>query len=272
MDPLPRVWRSAQDGLVTAWGWSKDSADEALALAQERLASSIKAIRAGIPRARQGSYGWAPPREETLQEVYDGDTLIGIVSRNRYGADVLTTDRLLIADVDTPPVRRVRKLFGRGKGGGDAPKDVALQAIRAFAEQYPALGVRAYETYGGFRVVVTGSRHTPESPEAAALFEQLGTDRTYAHLCRKFNTCRARLTPKPWRCGMRRSFPAWPPASSEQEATAASWLAEYQAATRQFATCRLRHRAGPPPDALERQLVELHDRATGVTSEQLPLA
>ncbi|WP_446664015.1 hypothetical protein [Flexivirga sp. B27] len=277
MERLPTYWQRAQSGLVSAWGWSTRSADEALNVANERLAHSLKAIRGGLQRDRKGSYGWAPPREETLHEIVDTDgVLAGLVSRNRYGADVLATDRLLIADVDVPPAKRtasVRKLFGRKKSDAEPdPKTVAAGVIQQFAAAYPAFGVRTYETYAGMRVIVTGSRLEPRSAEAAALFEQLGTDRVYVHLCRKYNTCRARLTPKPWRCGLRAPKHTWPPTSSQESAEAARWLGEYQAAITEYATCRLLSAIGSPPDALEAQLIELHDQVTRVTATGLPLA
>lgn len=279
MEPLPTYWCRAQNGMVSAWGWSTRSADDALAVANERLAHSLKAIRGGFARDRKGSYGWAPPREETLHTVVDtGGVPAGIVSRNRYGADVLGTDRLLIADVDVPAPRSVgrslRKLFGGAKSAADddSPKARTLRGIESFAAAHPALGVHAYETYGGFRVVVTGAGLEPKSPEAAAMFEQLGTDQIYGHLCRKYNTCRARLTPKPWRCGLRAPQHAWPPHNDDDAAAAAHWLSQYQAATAGFASCRLAGRFGPPPDALEAELIGLHDRATRIAETALPLA
>lgn len=283
-EPLPRYWRSAHAGLVSARGWSTQSADEALGVANERLAHSIKAIRAGLPRDKRGSYGWAPPREETLHEVVDPDgVLAGVVSRNRYGADVLGTDRLLIADVDVaqvhPVARSLRKLFSGRKGGGksadgedDTPKSQALRVIQDLAVAHPTLGVRVYETFGGFRVIVTGAWLEPKSPEAVTLFGQLCTDQIYVHLCRKYNTCRARLTPKPWRCGMRAPKHVWTSDSADDAAAAARWLSEYESVTAGFATCRSAGTFGPPPDALEPELIELHDRATRVTQTQLPLA
>jgi hypothetical protein len=264
--------------MVTAWGWSTRSADEALAVANERLANSLKAIQAGLPRDKRGSYGWAPPREETLQEVRDSDgELTAVVSRNRYGADVLGTDRLLIADVDVPrprPVARsLRRLFGGKKSGDDdSPQARARAIIQDFAAGHPQLGVRSYETYGGFRVIVTGSGLEPKSPDAAALFGQLDTDQIYVHLCRKYNTCRARLTPKPWRCGMRAPTVVWPPASDEERRRMSDWLSEYQAKTTGYATCRLDGTFGPPPRSDEAQIIQLHDLATRVTDSQLPLA
>ena len=279
MDPLPQFWRTARAGMVTAWGWSTQSTEEALAVANERLANSLKAIRAGLPRDKRGSYGWAPPREETLRELRDDDgALIAIVSRNRYGADVIGTDRVLIADVDVPPARPVARsllrMFGSKKGQAedDTPKARALRSIQDFAANHPGLGVRAYETFGGFRVIVTGAGLEPGSAQAAGLFEQLGTDQIYVHLCRKYNTCRARLTPKPWRCGLRAPRWAWPPASDDERAQMSQWLSEYAAATAQYATCRMAAAFGPPASPDEARIIDLHDRATRTADVQLPLA
>ena len=55
----------------------------------------------------------------------------------------------------------------------------------------------------------------------------LGADPAFLHLCRIQGSFRARLTPKPWRCGQANppgSFPREP----EAQAAFAEWLAQYQ--------------------------------------------
>ncbi|TWE13105.1 hypothetical protein [Rudaeicoccus suwonensis] len=268
----PRYWSAARDGALLAWGWSATSIDEATWMARDRLTALLAALGSGTARA---SYGWVPPREELVHEVRaDDGTLIGVVTRNRYGADVLGTDQLLIADVDVPRGRtgsRVRRFFGRSQPEDD-PKTVALQRIQTFANTHPHLGVRVYETYGGFRAVVTGTGLAPDAPQAAEMFGQLATDEVYAHLCRKFHTCRARLTPKPWRCGMHRRPPEWPAADAAAETALSDWLAAYRTACGNARTCRLVLASGPSPNPQEWQLIDVHDRATRITDEQLPLA
>lgn len=92
-----------------------------------------------------GYYPRAVLREELLEEVHDDSgTLAAAVRRNRYGAEVLSLDALLIADVD---LRR--------------------------AGEHPRWGTHVYRTAAGLRV-----------------------------LCTTHQTCRGRLTQKPWRIGM----------------------------------------------------------------------
>ncbi|WP_265444174.1 hypothetical protein [Flexivirga meconopsidis] len=276
MEPLPKYWIAARKGSQTAWGWSSRSLDDARAVGYDRLARLLAAVHDGTIR---GSYGWAPPRELTLHEERDdAGVLIGVVSRNRYGADVLNTDHFLIADVDVRQTvaqhgrRLLRRAFGRPEESTNSPKTLALRQIGEFASAHPSVGVRVYETFGGFRAILTGTGLPPDSLGAATLFDELATDQVYARLCRKYQTCRARLTPKPWRAGLRASAPAWPPADPDAEGQWGSWLRDYQAASAPYATCRLVEVVGPPPRPSEQRLIALHDRVTRVAEKSLPLA
>ena len=63
-----------------------------------------------LTRGRAGFdyYPRTPLREEVLHEVRGADgALIGAVTRNRMGVEVLNTDVLLVADVDLPPQRKL---------------------------------------------------------------------------------------------------------------------------------------------------------------------
>ena len=83
---------------------------------------------------------------------------------------------------------------------------------------------------------------------------------------------RARLTPKPWRLGIRDEPPRWPWVNAAVEQQWASWLAAYRAASASRATCELVRTVGTAeihPDL--RDLVALHDEACKVGSG-LPLA
>ncbi|NNG39771.1 hypothetical protein HJ588_10865 [Flexivirga sp. ID2601S] len=276
MEPLPKYWIAARKGSQTAWGWSSRSLDDARAVGYDRLARLLAAVHDGTIK---GSYGWAPPRELTLHEEYDGaGVLIGVVSRNRYGADVLNTDHFLVADIDVQQSvaqhgrRLLRRAFGRAEETADGPKALALHRIGEFASAHPSVGVRVYETFGGFRAILTGTGLPPDSPGAAALFEELATDRVYARLCRKYQTCRARLTPKPWRTGLRASAPAWPAEDASAAEQWVGWLRDYQGASARYATCRLVETFGPPPRPAEQRLIDLHDRVSRAAETALPLA
>lgn len=131
MKPLPQFWTdatakvSAPDGkefLLTLYGWSTASIAEAAQVARRRLEEAAAAVRAGRELTHGGYYPRTPLREEILTEVTGSDgALIAAITRNRYGAEVLNTDAVLIADVDLPQgsgrgARRDRRDRGSEQG------------------------------------------------------------------------------------------------------------------------------------------------------------
>jgi hypothetical protein len=100
-----------------------------------------------------------------------------------------------------------------------------------------------------------------------------GTDPWFVKLCLAQRSFRARLTPKPWRIGLKAppgEFPRTDPALEEHFAR---WLQQYEAASLRFATCRYLETVGKGGfvGGEDHDLVEIHDRATRAT-ESLPLA
>lgn len=301
MQPLPRFWArrsehveipdhpARRDFDLVVWGSSDLSRADAERDAGERLAALVAS--GGPARAPEGWY--YPARrlpEELLSEVRDGDELLAVVTRNRYGAEVLNTDAVLITDIDLPQRGRGRdrtgsgahagllaRLLGRGRRAADADpvtqpdstEVLALQRIDDAARARPDLGWSTYRTRAGLRVIVTGSGAAPDSPEARRLMESLASDPLYVTLCRVHETYRARLTPKPWRVGLPATSrgPAW----SVVDPPPAGWLTRYREAAREVAVCRLIGRTGAPPSAREQRVINVHDRATRI-AEDLPLA
>ncbi len=112
----------------------------------------------------------------------------------------------------------------------------------------------------------------PSSDAAQAVFQSLGADPLYMRLCRNQQSFRARLTPKPWRCGHTQCCIPWPRQTPEQQAEFDRWQARYLECQRDFATCRLVDVIGADrthPDA--EQVIAVHDEVAKV-SEDLPLA
>src|SRR5215216_3653395 len=101
---IPRFWVAVHgsdtgpDGkrlYRRAWGWSMSSAAEAADVAHRQLRSALTSLRSGTRVG--GYYPRVPLREPILDELLvDGEQALA-VTRNRYGADILNTDRLLIA-------------------------------------------------------------------------------------------------------------------------------------------------------------------------------
>lgn len=267
---------------VVAWGGAPRHRAEAWAAAQERLARAIRRVSEGVG-GDPGAYDYdADLREEILQEMpAGGGDPPAIVTRNRYGAEVLATADVPIIDIDVVedgaarPVRR--GLLGWIWAAITSPerdlhevpaaptRSAALDRIRDIANRQPGLGLRVYATRAGFRVFVLSERVRPRESRATELFLALGADPLYVRLCRVQDCYRARLTPKPWRIGAP-SFPAaFPNPAPWQVEAQMRWLDTYYAASASYSTCALVEEHGPPPrDPVVHSIISLHDvRAAG---------
>ena len=131
--------------------------------------------------------------------------------------------------------------------------------------------MRLYRTAGGLRGLATHAVFDPAAETSIATLATLGSDPLYIRLCRNQESFRARLTPKPWRCGAGRSTFAWPREGAAIERFEA-WLSVYEERQRQFATCLFLDSIGPPTTHAEvAPLIKLHDTLTRA-NEPLPLA
>jgi hypothetical protein len=291
---VPRFWAAAEGSDVDStgerflyrrvWGWSMASAADALAVAHERLRSVLAQVGSG---GRVGAYyPRVPLREPLLDEEIVDDEQVYALTRNRYGAEILNTDRVLIADVDLPELEdwrppRIglfRRLFGRSEPLPQQPTEpqVVVERLATLANwafiNY-SYGVIVYRTASGLRVFVTGVSEPTTSAEGERILVELEADPIYRELCRNHGTFRARLTPKPWRLRRRMWPPSgrWPFESERAERRFERWLSSYETASQGYAVCRRLAAHGLPPSALERQIIELHDERTRV-STTLPLA
>jgi hypothetical protein len=214
--------------------------------------------------------------------IVDGEQVL-VLTRNRYGAEILNTDRILIADVDLPELEEptsdglLRRMFRRSSTPADPvteppPVVERLDALAQWARTNSDLGVIAYRTASGLRVFVTGVDEPASSARGDQILAELGTDPIYRELCRTHGTFRARLTPKPWRLPrIKAPRDRWPYADDWVERRFQRWLAEYEAAGRGYAVCRRLSTHGPAPSTLEAQTIQLHDDRTRATTG-LPLA
>jgi hypothetical protein len=270
---IPRFW-AVVEGSDTGrgvfrrvWGWSMTSTAEALTVARERLRSALAGPGPG------GYYPRVPLREPILDElIVEGEQLV-VVTRNRYGAEVLNTDRVVIADIDLPEPAPPGGLLGRIFGRPDPAPSLEdhVGTVADWARAHPDFGVLVYRTASGLRVFVTGVAE-PTSPQGERILAELGADPVYRELCRNHGTYRARLTPKPWRLPRgKRPRDRWPFPDTEAEWRFRRWLADYAAAAEGFGVCRLVVTHGPAPSTVESLVIRLHDERTRVEAE-LPLA
>ena len=293
---VPRFWAAVEGSEVDAtgerflyrrvWGWSMASAADALAVAHERLRSVLAQLGSGVRVGRY--YPRVPLREPVLDELIMDEEQVFALTRNRYGAEILNTDRILIADVDLPELEErrpaggglLRRLFGRPAEPTDPAPSVAeppvvverLGVLENWARANPGLGVIVYRTASGLRVFVTGVSEPTTSAEGERILVELGADPIYRELCRTHGTFRARLTPKPWRLPrMRAPLGRWPYEDARAERRFQRWLAAYETAIAGYAVCRRLATHGAAPSALEHHLIRLHDERTRVATS-LPLA
>lgn len=301
---IPHYWAEAKTtvtaGKSTAtlrrFGWSDSSYEEALTHAEQRLSAAVSEWylkpKAVLRRERKVPYNGSegmPIREEILDEG------IGyVITRNSYGALCLNTPNVLIADVDLPNEVSLNgclgKLFGWGQVKANSNRlaksekersegycdrhNVVRQRVLAFLERRPDWGIRLYETPEGFRLIATQSVMNPSHSEVAAFFQAVGADPVYVRMCKNQDCFRARLTAKPWRCGLsERMHPrsVWP-LSESQLPTREKWVEHYESVARKFASCRWLETIGiEARDPYIAEVLDVHDRLSQALS-QLPLA
>ena len=244
------------------WGISDSSEQDAADNAQNQLQRWAQQLRDGISISRNYQLDMQEIREELIEDILLTDgTRIGAITRNAYGALVLNTEYLLIADIDTPAPslwRRILAWFGISYPS----KARVTETLEQLQRQQPDITLRIYETFAGLRVFVIHQSFKHDSEQARQWLNRLGADQRYKKLCELQQCYRARLSPKPWRCGMPR-----PPSSSYPRENAltqqrfANWIKRYDASSRQFSAVHFIKQLGrPAQDMIIRQLIEVHDR------------
>ena len=165
---LPQHWVTADGysphlgtggGTLTVWGWSSESEADAARVAGERLAQALERVarEGGLPPGH-GYYPRMPLREPVIEEVEAASgAVLGVVTRNRMGCEVLCTDLLFIADVDVPELEEASRAVASGKESGTS------------AAGRRRVGAGRRRRGGFFRRLLTGDpAPTPMTPVGAA--------------------------------------------------------------------------------------------------------
>ncbi|MFN7934315.1 MAG: hypothetical protein U0R19_13375 [Bryobacteraceae bacterium] len=274
------VWDSvtANGVQVRCRGWSDESEAAAHRKARQIGETMARRIAAGEMNTADTGYLYGDrPLPEPVLETLNG----GLITRNAYGAAVLNTSSLMFLDVDREDAEQapaaldlfsgLRSLFGKTPEPSAPQPSGVVTEMEAVARRYN-LGLRIYRTAAGFRGIITNRRFTPGSKEAQQLLTEFRCDPLYIRLCEAQESFRARLTPKPWRCGLHPLPVKFPIEDRAAEDILQDWLRRYQANSARNATCRLVHTIGP--EATDPELAALiarHDRGTKA-STQMPLA
>ncbi len=244
---------------IHCYGRSNGSVDAAIANAREQ-ATAIQNKIAGN-RGAIGEYEVAI-REEIIQEIDRNN----IVSRNRYGALVLNSENVVFVDIDEPRIGFWKRLFGNKNL---SKKQQMLEMIEQVAtrSEYDGLGFRVYETHSGMRLIITGRKFVAGSRESRELLDAFNSDPLDAVLCAKQQCYRARLTPKPYRMRLKAHRVQYPRNEEEQQAVA-DWIADYEATSERFATCKFIKELGR---SRTNDIIKHHDKITKA-NESIKLA
>jgi hypothetical protein len=256
---------------INCWAGSNISEADAKAKAQAKVQDWTQRLQTG-EEIGDYEYQIGEIREELIEEVFNEEQrLIAAITRNRYGALILNTDELLIADVDISEktfIETFKSWFGKKID----KRTQCLQQIKACYQNHQKLNFIIYETYAGFRIIITGYRYTADAPETHALFAELNADKMYVKLCRIQECFRARLTPKPWRCQAARPQQRFPRLSSEHQAAFSQWLRNYEVLSEKYAVCYKIEQLGKNYiSATDDKILALHD-AYVLKPGKLPLA
>lgn len=227
-------------------------------------ADDVARLRRGLSSLNDQLSGYSSVITEAVVEQIDEHN---VITRNRYGVEVLNSTDTCFLDVDDFPagfMERVRAFFGGARSG----EQRLLETVRTLCRDHESLSMRVYRTSRGWRIMAEAPGLTPDSPLAAQLFRSLNVDALYADLCHRQECWRARLTPKPYRVGMRGVYPH-PAEPGEPDAAAAEWLAAYRAHCEGKAVCRLVDSFG---SAVNNRVVQEHDARTLALRQEYPLA
>ncbi len=249
---IPKYWAKGQTTVrdergreltVACWRWSDVSPAEAVQAAEARAREITLRFEAG-QRLDRYAYADRPLREEIIEPLNGaGGREAAILTRNSYGALVLNTARVMFIDIDSEKKDRPGAFAGvlRQLGGKQSLSAEALQLARIeeWSRAHPEWSIRVYRTFGGLRGLITNELFEPKDSSSIEILKSLGSDPLYVKLCQAQECFRARLTPKPWRCGVNGPPGRYPWPTAAAEIAQREWERNYEHATHQYTTCKL---------------------------------
>lgn len=240
---------------VEARGWSDESIEQASVVARDVAHRVAQRIASGEMGRQQYMYGDRPLPEPVVKELQSGAAPSAFITRNMYGALVMNAQDLMFVDIDRD----------------ERDANAVTYEVQRITEAN-GLATRLYKTAAGFRALITNVGFQPGSPQSETLLRQFGSDPLYVRLCQMQQSFRARLTPKPWRCGVPVPPVTFPYETPNDVGQFREWEAKYSFASANYATCRYLATYGGVRIASQfEELVYEHDQQTKASS-QLRLA
>lgn len=279
---------------IHAWGYSDNSESEALKRANQRITEIAKVLSARFNENEY--YPLRVMHEEILKRIGTDDS--SLVTRNRYGAQVLNSPEMMFIDIDVVtddirPAGLFQRLFGKTKEieaqnilEKQSRYDTALKKVDDYIRQDSQCGFLVYRTFAGLRLIATHKTFDPKSEEAEKIFDALGSDPLYQKLCKAQACFRARLTPKFWRMQTdfrypspslkvritKNMLPEWDKFDEERLEEYDAWVDKYEDIHEKHATCKyLKHMGNKEILESFKSLISYHDAVTQARKD-LPLA
>jgi len=269
------------------WGWSENAREDAEAKAEERLVKALSRVSSGGDASAY--YDANPMREAVIREGKDDGSgnLDFIITQNVYGCYVINTEKMMFVDIDISPEEAAPAsgslvstvlgfLFGspvvkkeevRSLDPKEAAEEKYIELLKKTAAADPDFSARVYRTCAGLRYIVTNRGYDPAADETVNFLNSLKCDPMYVRLCRVQKTFRARLTPKPWRCGVSNIHISYPYENAVYEKIISDWMRHYNAAGSTHATCRYLFTVGNGnSDRSFEEMIKLHDEMTRTDS------
>ena len=245
----------------TVYGWSCSNQDAAEQHAEKRSQELKKRVLDHDLKSKSYGYLCTAIREEVVETVIDEGDLQTVITRNRYGALVLNSNHLLIADIDLPKTKPgfFASLFGSdSKERGRAQ---VLEVIERYHQNNPSRSFALYHTKNGFRLIFLDKDYRFDDQEVHKAFNDLNVDPLYSKLT-QFQKCfRARLTPKPWRLYHPNPPNSFPFETEDHRIVYQRWLEEYNNKSNEFSVCRKEKVYGNPNlSASAAKALDVHDR------------
>jgi hypothetical protein len=242
------------------------SCDQQLGIykARLRLLAATDRCRRHRELKNEEYYGMGHELEETIECASNHRFFDAIVTRNHYGSLILNARHALFIDVDVDTKSSAER--------SGQPWSQTFDDLCTVLGSERDEGFRIYRTAAGFRVLATAHEFVPGSKLSIRLMDSVGADTHFVDLCARQNSFRARLTPKPWRCGTTRPPFVYPRLSLEHERCFATWLSRYEHCCRDRATCQfLAHVGATRIHDCIAPIIEVHDQQTKAQTN-LPLA
>jgi hypothetical protein len=263
--------QNGQKASFSCWRSSERSPEDARASAMA-AAKRILRIIIGGERPGRYAYGEVPLREEALEKfANEQGELVAAVTRNAYGSLVLNTDGVMFVDLDFPPASFgetiqffFKRLFNKSATSPESQRESEItRRLERFLADKPQWGLRLYRTRAGLRALATHDLFDPAAESTLAMLRSVGCDPLYVQLCKTQKSFRARLTPKPWRCGVTTNPVRWPFENDDQQRRFERWQSDYALRQSKYATCRFLGTLGNGrlhPEVA--RIVDVHDKST----------